>query len=71
MKSTKDITTKELNVCLKKASEKALRENIALKLSYKIIEDGELMEKQPDGSTEKLGTPLFPMVTVEKKTFRL
>lgn len=69
--NTKDITTKELNACLRKASEKALRENSALGLSYKTIKNGELVEKHPDGRIVKLGKPRFPTVTVEKKTFKL
>jgi hypothetical protein len=70
MKST-EIQKESLEKFQKKASEKAVRENKALGLSYIKVENDMLVEVAADGTVTQLRKSRFGMVKVVKKSYKL
>ncbi|MBS1590451.1 MAG: hypothetical protein JST52_12650 [Bacteroidetes bacterium] len=69
--ATKDITKKDLEQLQEKAVRKAIRENKALGLSYKIVEKGQLVEVSADGKRKVIGAAKYGTVTVKQKKIKL
>ena len=69
--ATKDITTKDLVQLQEKAVKRAIRENKALGLSYKIVEKGQLVEVSADGKRKVIGVAKYGTVTVKQKKIKL
>ncbi len=68
MKST-EISKESLEKFLKKASEKAVRENKALGLSYIKVENDILVEVAADGTVTQLRKSKFGTVKVTKNSY--
>lgn len=66
-----DIKKEGLDYLQQKAVAKAIRENKALKLAYKTVENGQLVEVAPDGSRSVLGRATFGTVKVQQKRIKL
>lgn len=66
-----DIKKEGLDYLQQKAVAKAIRENKALKLAYKTVENGQLVEVAPDGSRNVLGRATFSTVKVQQKRIKL
>lgn len=68
---SREITYKDLSKAQKRASKKAIELNRALGLSYKMVKGAYLVEVFPDGSEEVIGKPVFGLVEIDKKKFKL
>jgi hypothetical protein len=68
---TKDINKEELDQLQQKAVAKAIRENKALKLAYKTVENGRLVQVSEDGCRSDLGNVQFGTVRVKKRKIKL
>lgn len=71
MKTLEEVEKKDLDQLQQKAVAKAIRENKALKLAYKTVENGQLVEVAPDGSRSVLGRATFSTVKVQQKRIKL
>jgi predicted nuclease of restriction endonuclease-like RecB superfamily len=69
--ATKDITKKDLEQLQENAVKRAIRENKALGLSYKIVKNGQLMEVSADGERKVIGTAKYGTVIVKQKKIKL
>jgi len=63
----KELTLEELNKIQKKASEKAVKLNEALGLTYLVVRNGKLIQIGPDGREKILGKPEFGTVKVKRR----
>ncbi len=70
MKTT-EVDKKSLEELQRKAVDKAVRENKALKLSYVIVENGSLIQVSADGQRTVLRDAKFGTVKVQQKTIKL
>lgn len=68
---TKEVSKEDLDQLQQKAVAKAIRENKALKLAYKTVEEGRLILVTEDGSRSVMGSAKFGTVKVEQKRIKL
>lgn len=68
---TKDLNREDLEQLQQKAVAKAIRENKALKLAYRIVSNGQLILVHGDGRTRVVGPAKFGTVKVQKKKIKL
>lgn len=57
-----DLKVKGLNIIMQRASNNAVKENIALNLSYQVVEDNNLVQINTDGSRKILRRSKFQTV---------
>jgi len=60
-----------LDYLQQKAVKNAIRENKALKLSYRTIENGQLVQVTPDGHKMIVGNAKYGTVKVKQKSIKL
>jgi hypothetical protein len=63
----KELNLEELNKIQKKASEKAVKLNEALGLTYLVVRKDKLIQIEPNGEEKILGRPEFGTVKVKKR----
>ena len=72
MKTSEEVEKKDLDQLQQKAVAKAIRENKALKLAYKTVdENGQLVQVAADGRRSVLGRATFGTVKVQQKRIKL
>ena len=66
-----EITKENMKEIQVRAAKRAVRENKALGLKYRKIENNVLVEVLADGSVAVIGAPKFAMVKVAQRSFKL
>ena len=56
MRKKKTISSEELQVCAKAASQRAVERAVAMKIPYTVQQGRNIVEHRPDGTTEIVGT---------------